>query len=267
MGNYHYRRTAPSLEKINQVSVARANEIYKERFADASDFTFVFTGSFTVDAIKPLLEQYLGSLPALHRHEKAIDLGIRMPQGQVSKTIYKGQEQKATVSLIYHGVYKAGNMLNLQLGALKEALTLRLTERLREKEGGVYTPNIVMGYRKFPDHVYMINISFGCAPENVDKLIAAAKEEIRQLMENGPTETEVQKYVAEAKRSVEMAWPTNEYWHNKITNALQNGEDPAEMIDVLKRVNQVTVQGMKEAAREYLKGDNILQFVLMPEKE
>jgi zinc protease len=67
LGNYNVRRTGPSVEKLSQINLDRAFDIYKERFADASDFTFVFVGNFTAEKIKPLLEQYLGSLPSINR--------------------------------------------------------------------------------------------------------------------------------------------------------------------------------------------------------
>ena len=63
---------------------------YKDRFADASDFTFVIVGSFDLPTIKPLVERYLGSLPSLHRKETGRDVGIRPPTGVVEKEVRQG---------------------------------------------------------------------------------------------------------------------------------------------------------------------------------
>ena len=77
--------TGPSLEKVEQIELDRAYEIYKERFADASDFTFTFVGNFDPKQIKPLLEQYLGGLPSTDRNESPKDLGITPPSGKIAK--------------------------------------------------------------------------------------------------------------------------------------------------------------------------------------
>ena len=110
----------------------RAYEIYKDRFADASDFTYVLVGSFDVEKIKPLLAQYLGGLPSLKRVETAKDLGIKAPAGVVKKTVYKGTEPKSTVRLVFTGDYTYNEENNTLLDALGEVLQIKLIERLRE---------------------------------------------------------------------------------------------------------------------------------------
>src|SRR5690606_2277553 len=115
LSNYHVRRTGPTIEKANEISMDRAFEIYKDRFADASDFTFLFIGNINEDSIKPLLETYIASLPSIHRKEKAKDLGIRIPTGQIKKVIYKGTENKAFVQLVFSGDYNYGLKENIRM--------------------------------------------------------------------------------------------------------------------------------------------------------
>ncbi|MDR2283513.1 MAG: insulinase family protein, partial [Sphingobacterium sp.] len=142
MGNYNYRRVPTTIERLNTIDLNKALAIYKDRFADASDFTFVFTGSFQVDQIGPLLAQYLGALPSTGRKESFKDLGIRSPMGLINKTVYKGREDKAMVVLVFDGDYTASPLENLKISALEQVLSYRLMERLREKESGVYTPSV-----------------------------------------------------------------------------------------------------------------------------
>ena len=63
------------------MSLEKSIAFSRDRFADASDFTFVFVGSFNLPTMKPLVERYLGSLPALKRKEAGRDVGIRPPTG------------------------------------------------------------------------------------------------------------------------------------------------------------------------------------------
>ena len=82
--------------------IANAKGFTKERFGDASDFTFVIVGSVELDKLKPLVETYLASLPGKHRVEKEKDLGIRKLAGVVKKEWKLGQEPKARVQIDFH---------------------------------------------------------------------------------------------------------------------------------------------------------------------
>lgn len=267
LSNNNSRRTGPSLEKLNQINLDRAFEIYKERFADASDFVFTFVGSFTLEAIKPLLLQYLGSLPASNRKEKAIDLGIKIPAGVIAKTVYKGQEPKATVRLVFSGDFTYNKENNKRIDALAEVLNIKLIERLREDEGGVYGVSANASQTKFPQNRYSLSISFGCAPENVEKLIASTLDEINKIKTNGALAVDIQKFVAEETRTTETDLKTNGFWLGNIIDSYQNEEDPKDILNYTDSLKKITPEHLKAAANLYLSGKNYIRLVLMPEKK
>lgn len=267
LGNNNIRRTGPSLEKLNQINLDRAFEIYKERFADASDFVFTFVGSFSVEGIKPLLLQYLGGLPANNRKENAVDLGIKVPAGVIAKTVYKGQEPKATVRLVFSGDFTYNNDNNNQLDALAEVLNIKLIERLREDEGGVYGVNASSSQSKFPKNRFNLTISFGSAPENVEKLIASTLDEINKIKTNGALQVDIQKFVAEETRTTETDLKTNGFWLGNMVNAYQNEEDPKDVLTYIDSLKKITPESTKAAANLYLSGKNYIRLVLMPEKK
>jgi zinc protease len=68
---------------------------YKERFADTDDFIFVFVGNLDLSKMKPLVERYLGALPATDREENWRDIGVRPPEGVIVETVYKGIEPQS----------------------------------------------------------------------------------------------------------------------------------------------------------------------------
>jgi zinc protease len=267
LGNYNIRRTGPSLQKVDQISLDRAFEIYKDRFADASDFTFTFVGNFDPQKIKPLLEQYLGSLPSSNRKEEARDLGIKTPAGKINKTVYKGQEPKATVRLTYSGDYTYTDDNNNQLDALAEVLTIKLIERLREDESGVYGVGARASYSKYPQGRYSLNISFGCAPENVEKLVAATLEEINKIKQKGAQPVDVEKFLAEERRTTETQLKENKFWLSYLTGQLQNNEDPKEILTYLDSLKKITPESLKITSNKYMSGDNYIRLVLLPEKK
>lgn len=265
LGNYNVRRTGPSIEKLNQVNLDRAFEIYKDRFADASDFTFVFVGSFDNEKIKPLLEQYLGSLPATNRKETARDLGIAIPAGKFDKKVYKGQEPKANVRLVFSGTYTWSLKHNNQLDALAEILTIKLIERLREDEGGVYGVGARATYSKFPKSRYSFSISFGCAPENVEKLISSTLDEINKIRQNGAQTVDIEKFIAEETRTTETQLKDNGFWLGYLSNQLQNEEDPKQILTYLESLKELSPEFLK-ATVQYRLADNFIRMVLLPEK-
>jgi len=265
LSNYNIRRTPSTPAKLEQLNLDRAFAIYKERFADASGFTFTFVGSFKIDSIKPLLEKYLGSLPALHKNEKAIDLDIHAADGRIEKTVYRGSEPKATVWLYFHGKFNDTQENRLNMKALKEALQIRLIERLREEESGVYSPSVNFTSHKIPER-YMIAINISCDPKNVQKLIASTLDEVEKLKANGPTQVNVDKFKAEDRRSLELSLKTNGYWLSYLDLEAEEHGDMHEIFNYINNLNKVTPQTVQQRAREYLTDKNFIKLVFLPEK-
>ncbi len=267
LGGYNVRRTGPSSAKIEQIDLDKAYSIYKDRFADAGDFTFTIVGSFKENEIRPLLEQYLGALPSTGRKEEAKDLGIHPPSGKLTKNVYKGQEDKATVRLVFPGSYTYNEENNHQLDALAEVLQIKLIERLREEESGVYSPGAGASYSKFPRNRYAVTVSFGCAPSNVDKLVNATLEEIGKIRKNGAQAVDIEKYLAEERRTTETQLKQNGFWSGYLAASYQLNENPLRVLTYLDSLKKITPESLKSAANTYLSGDNMIKFVLLPEKK
>ncbi|SFO52003.1 zinc protease [Chitinophaga sp. YR627] len=260
------RRAGLSVKMLDQINPERSLEIYKELFSDASNFTFIFIGSFKIDELKPLLEKYLGGLPATHQEAHYKDLGIHPPEGRIEKAIYKGTAAKATVNLAFSGRFDYSAAEKVQLDALKEVLQIRLIERLREDESGVYSPGVGQSVTKDPDARYMFTISFGCAPQNVDKLIASVLDEVNKLKVSGPPQVNVDKYKAEYRRTHETELKSNLWWFDYLVTGLQNQADLHELNSYERDLEQVSPASLKVLAGKYLSGENFIRMVLLPEK-
>jgi len=264
MGNYNLRRTGPSLKKLEEINLDRAYEIFKERFADAANFTFIFVGSIDTEKIKPLLQKYLGALPAKYTHETAKDLHIHIPSGKIIKNVYKGSEPKSTVLLVYSGTFDYNEANKIKLDALKETLEIRLLERLREDESGVYSPGVYDFLVKYPEERFSFVIQFACAPQNVDKLIASTLDEINKLRKIGPLQENIDKWRSEEKATTETLLKTNNFWLGYIVGQLQNNEDFHQVNNNDALIDNVTASALKDVAVKYLSGENYIQLVLKP---
>ena len=162
------RRKNATVELIKTIDKNRAFEIYKERFADASDFTFTIVGSFTEEEIKPYLENYLAALPNLGRKESYKDLALTEPAKGNRVVVQKGKEDKASVQLAYYGDYTYSELENVNMDALESILTIKLLERLREAESGVYSVGASASYSKLPRARYSFGIALAVAfPKNL----------------------------------------------------------------------------------------------------
>lgn len=267
LGNYHYRRITPSVKQLDSIALDKVYDIFKERFANAGDFTFVFIGNIDTNALYPLIEKYIASLPAKSEHEQAKDIGVHIPGGIIKKDFYKGKEDIATVRLTISGDYTFNDANNIQLSALGSILQYRITERIREAEGGAYTPQAGVSYSKIPRSRYAFTIAFTCATANVDKLVVAAREEIEKLKTDGAPAGDIEKFKAERLRSLETQMRSNKYWQQYLLYALQNDEPLNGILTQEERLKEITPSSVKEAAAKYLDMTNYIQLVLLPEKQ
>src|SRR5262249_16786375 len=151
---------------------------YKDRFADASSFLFVFVGSFDVAMMKPLVERYLGSLPTLHRVEAVKDVGMRPPDSVVDRQGKSGIEPRSPVSIGFTGPFQNDESHRVIASAMAETLGGNLQRTLREDLGGTYGVSVEPNFQKKPTQEYQLSINFSCDPERVDALVAAAFREI-----------------------------------------------------------------------------------------
>jgi zinc protease len=265
MGNYHFRRKPFGMAELGQLNLDRSFEIYKERFANPGQFLFTFVGNFSTDSIKPLLEKYIASLPGSIQKETWRDVGIRYPAGRISKIIRKGRESKASVRIFFTGNTSYSETDDLQMGQLCKALGIKLREVLREDAGAVYGVGVSGGINREPVNNYSINIQFGCAPENVDKLVALVMEEITNTKANGVAAVNVDKVIAEQLRAWEVDIKENSYWRYRLEQQFFRNDDPLKILNARERIQQFSVARSQVLASQYFNEVNMVKLVLLPE--
>ncbi len=267
MGNYNSRRRPLTIERLNEIKLDKAFEMYQDRFADAGDFIFTFVGSFNVDSIKPYIAKYIASLPSTGRKETWKDVGLRYPAGVINRVIRKGQENKSSVRLTFSGITVYSDLEATQLDQLAKVLEIRLRESLREDQGGVYGVGVGANINREPVNSYSITISFGCAPENVDKLVNLVMDEVKNLKEKGAPQINVDKIIAEDTRAMETGIRNNNYWQYNLQQKYYYNEDPKTILDDPSMVRKLTVDRTKELANKYFDMNNVVKLILMPENK
>lgn len=263
----HPRRRMMTAATIDQWNLDKSLAFYKDRFADASDFTFFFVGSFDEAMMKPLVERYLGALPSLGRKEKWKDVGATTPTGIIEKKVEKGIEPKSRAAIVFSGPFVYEQPQRVAIRAMSEILENRLLEVIREELGGTYSITANYNYAKFPRQEYSISIEFGSSPDRTDDLIKRVFEEIEKFKAGGPTEKQLNDEKEALNREFETNSKQNGYLLTQIQARYYNGEDPAGVWlipEFYKKLDAATVQ---EAAKLYLDTKNFIKVTLLPEKK
>jgi zinc protease len=261
----HFRYQPLTTDRLNELNLETSFKFYKDRFADAGDFTFFFVGNFDLEEIKPLVVRYLGGLPTLARNENWRDLGIDPPSGIVERVIRKGSEQKSRVQFAFGGPFEWSVRELITMTALAEVLDIRLRENIREDEGGTYSIGAFASPSHYPDEEYHVFIGFGCAPEQAQNLSELVLEDIKDLQANGPKREDLDKVKEILKRERETNLRNNDFWLSVLRSYFINGQDPLLILDYTQYVDELTLDRIQQAAIRYLDLRRYVKVTLYPE--
>jgi zinc protease len=262
-GNPRYLPITPEL--LAKVDLDTAYEIYRDRFADAGDFTFFLVGNFTPESIRPLVLTWLGGLPSQGRREQWRDLGVRPPDGVVKVDVAKGLEPKAQVQILFHGDAPFSREARHDLAVLSNVLEVRLREVLRESLGAVYDVEVSADLVKRPRERYQVAVGFGCAPEKADALVHAVFAEIESIQKEGIAETYLKQVKETERRERELALKDNGFWLSALAASYEDGLDPRDILRYDELIGSATSERVRAAARRYLDETRYVLGVLRPE--
>ncbi|MFH1051233.1 MAG: insulinase family protein [bacterium] len=267
MSNYHPRYGYQTMEKINKINLDDAIKVYKERFSDASDFTFYFIGSFKYEEIEPLVEKYIASMPGKGIKETWKDDGLTRPKEKFVKNVYSGTEFKSSISYQYYGDYEYNYKNNILLSALREVMNIRLREVIREDKGGTYGAYMRLSPIRIPKEQYRVSIGWGCSPDRVDELSEALESLIKEAQGKPLDNSYIQKFQESSKRELETNMKQNYWWSYQIQSLMENRMTEEDFANYLDYVNAITVNDIQEAAKKYLVLDKFGKFVHYPESK
>jgi zinc protease len=265
----HPRRQPETTATVEQWDLAKSLAFYKARFADADAFRFVFVGSFTVDAIKPLVETYIASLPATNASETWRDLGITPPAGVVAKTIEMGIAPKSQVAIVFSGPFQYDDQNVLALRTMTLLLQSRLLDAIRQELGGTYSITANPGAEKFPKPQYSVRIEWTCDPARTEALVARVFEEIENVKGTYISREWLGRIRDVLLREYQENVQENGYLLNLIARHYADGGSPdvAPIGKMTDLIGALTGDQIRDAARNYLKTSDYVKVTLMPQKK
>ena len=264
----HPRARTPTAEMLDTMDLNKSLTFYKDRFSDASDFTFVFVGRVDTTALRPLVEKYIASLPSTGRKETWKDNNITTPNKVVTARVEKGLEPQGHTRIVFSGpfVYNQENRIAIRM--TESVLQTRLREILREELGGTYSVTVQANYDKVPRPEYSLAIDFGSNPTRTEELIKRVFAEIDAFVKSGPTDKQLADVKEAFIREYENNMTNNGYLLAQISTKYEYGEtaELPVLFDLAGWYRKVTPATIQAAARQYLNTQRYVLVSLYPEK-
>lgn len=248
---------------VDRVDLDRALAFYRQRFANAANFTFLLVGNLDLDRLQPLCERYLASLPSTSAHEQSRAVGARLPPGIVKRTFALGQEDKSQSLYLFHGLQPWSEAAEHELDTLREVLQLRLHDLLRETLGGVYSVAVSARLVRRRSE-YVLSIEFGCAPDKVDALQRALWAELAAIRAHGLGEPYLSRVVQLRRRAHELALRGNGFWQNRLVTAVKFGDSLPPTPDIEPWLGKIARPRLQAAAAHYLDPRQYVLAVMVP---
>jgi zinc protease len=254
-------------EDYKAINLKRSMEIYRARLSSAKGLTFIFAGSFEVEKIKPLLATYLASLPTADIPTMYKDLGIRPIKGVVKKEFNAGKEQKSRVRIAFTGEVNYSQTERELIDVAVAVLNAKVTEIIREKLGLIYSGSVSLELiTRVPYGHYAIEINLPCAPENVDKVIAALFAEIDKMKTEGVKAEDLDKVKQNYMQAFKRHLKANQKWVSHLEEMVTDGIAPDSIITYEERLKAMTPEQMTEKIKQYFNMQNYVQLIHNPDK-
>lgn len=263
----HPRAIVMKENMVDQINYDRILEIYKDRYANAGDFTFYFVGNVDLETMKPLIAKYIGSLPAIKRKETFRDTKMEIRKGEIKNEFAKKQETPmATILFLYSGTCKYDLRNNLLLSFLDQALDMVYTAEIREKEGGTYGVSCYGDLKRYPKEELMLQIMFQTDPAKKEKLSAIVVEQLQKMANEGPSAEHMQKIKEYMLKKYKDSQKENYYWLGNLDELFYTGVDNTKDYETL--VNSITAKEIQNFLAQFLKQNNEIQVVMtIPEEK
>ena len=251
-------------DELTKISYARVMEMYKERFADASDFVFTFVGNIDKDSMIPMMEQYLAALPSLKRIEEGNPNNVPLVRkGAYTNHFNRTMETpKASILNLYSGTMPYDEKTRLTAAILKQILDLVYTEKIREKEGGTYNVSSTIQLAVFPKGETTLQVYFDTEPAMKEKLSAIVKDELTAIVSNGPREIDFTKTRDNMLKRHEESMQENGYWLGILDAYYFRGSDWH--TNYKETLNRMTPADVQHFAKQLIEQGNHIDVIMEP---
>jgi zinc protease len=268
-GNRRLAPPSPALVQLMELDQAMA--VYRHRFGDASQFTFVIVGAAKPERVKPLVERYLASLPSTGRaeREQPKDPGTPVWTSNSRSFNERGTLPRASLHVVFDSIFTTEPQEyareRQRLTTLTWVIHRRLRERLREERGMTYSPVAQSQMYTSPKEHFRISIQADAAPEDIDEVETVVDQVLDSLRSHGATASELATVAAIQQRSLQTQLLSNQYWLGAIQQHDRLSVPLDQIVD--SHPDVLTPADIRAAAQRYLPRNAFMKQIVIPERK
>lgn len=252
-------------EDLKKIDYKQIMEMYKQQFRNPGSFVFTFVGNIDQENVKPIVEQYLASLPGKVVKNEFIHVPMELNKGKLSNIFQRDMKNpKATVFNAFSGQMERSLKNNISMSMLDQILDIVYTEKVREDEGGTYGVSSYGSISRYPEGQTLLQIFFDTDPEKATVLNNIISNELKSISVEGPRAIDFSKVKEYMVKSYTENIRENSYWLGQLnTKYFYNEDTHSKYLEIL---NEITANDIKNFTNSLLSQGNNALIIMMPQK-
>ena len=255
------RMASMDKEQLKRVNYNRIMHIYKELFANAANFKLILTGNININKLRPLLCQYIATLPSNNAKETIGTYEPKLVDGKKTYIFHKKQTTPTAITtIVIKGKMEYNNRNELLMDAIGQLLRIVYTEKVREDKGGTYSVQVSGDLQHHPNNEALLRIAFQTDPQKYNSLIPIVYKELEKMATEGPSQQDLDKVKAYELKVYNQVLRMNNYWEYVLYTDLYNGID----VDTNFRyiVENMTCDDIRTTLRNLLNQNNCIEVTM-----
>lgn len=255
------RMASMDKEQLKRVNYNRIMHIYKELFANAANFKLILTGNININKLRPLLCQYIATLPSNNTKETIGTYEPKLVDGKKTYIFHKKQTTPTAITtIVIKGKMEYNNRNELLMDAIGQLLRIVYTEKVREDKGGTYSVQASGNLQHHPNDEALLRIAFQTDPQKYNSLIPIVYKELEKMATEGPSQQDLDKVKAYELKVYNQVLRMNNYWEYVLYTDLYNGIDVD--TDFRYIVENMTCDDIRTTLRNLLNQNNCIEVTM-----
>lgn len=253
----------PTPEQFDTLDLAGVERVWQERFGNAADWVFVFSGDFDIDDAIGLAGAYLATLPAT-QPEQWVDVEDPPPAGVASTTIRAGTGDTASLTILFTSpVPIVDARLRANADVATEVMSARLTDVIRERNGDSYSPFAVSYINVDPDPAVETYVSVTGSPDRIGSVTDLVIAELGDLAANGPTDQEFFNAYAQVQEAYNFV-NNGDFITELLDDAIYPSIDLDSYLFEYNALASVTAAGVQAFIATHVPADHYIEVTVLP---
>lgn len=255
------RMASMDKEQLKRVNYNRIMHIYKELFANAANFKLILTGNININKLRPLLCQYIATLPSNNAKETIGTYEPKLVDGKKTYIFHKKQTTPTAITtIVIKGKMEYNNRNELLMDAIGQLLRIVYTEKVREDKGGTYSVQASGNLQHHPNDEALLRIAFQTDPQKYNDLIPIVYKELEKMATEGPSQQDLDKVKAYELKVYNQVLRMNNYWEYVLYTDLYNGIDVD--TDFRYIVENMTCDDIRTTLRNLIDQNNCIEVTM-----